>query len=80
MYKEKFILFLKSLEVENPEDFINANPHIIAEVGVRIAKAAKIGGSFNRATQPDVEDGCENDDPNSICAHCNELFRLCDCE
>lgn len=41
--KEKFILFLNSLEVHNPEDFINERPEIIAEVGVRIARAAKCG-------------------------------------
>ena len=52
MYREKFILFLKSLEVEKPEEFIDELPELIASVGAIIGKAAKqytaddIWGSF----------------------------------
>jgi len=52
MYREKFILFLKSLEVEKPEEFIDESPELIASVGAIIGNAAKqytadgVWGSF----------------------------------
>lgn len=43
MYKEKLILLLKSLEVQEIEELIEQPPEYLAKIGVVIARAAKLG-------------------------------------